>query len=329
MSSVRPLLHPRSLAIVGASPRNEDAVLTALESGIPVYGVNPGRDEVHGLRCWPSVAELPEVPETAMLVVNHERVEAALDDALAAGVRAFVVPGIGAEAGAAGREITERVAARVRGAGGSMVGPNCMGVVVPGGASAWIGRPPPTTLPGHVAMLCQSGSMADAFLSLGGRVGIRCVVSLGAEAVTGVADYLDFLADDDGTRAIGLFLETVRRPGAFAAGLARCAEAGKPVVCLKVGPIGGGGPRGALAHGSARRLGTRVLGRATTLRRDPGRRLPRADRDPRGTRPQALAEGRAHRRRLGVGRRVWAAGRPGRDGRRSPTHPSRRSSAPA
>ena len=131
-----------------------------------------------------------------------------------------------------------------------MVGPNCMGVVVPGGASTWIGRPQPTTLPGHVAMLCQSGSMADAFLSLGGRVGVRCVVSLGAEAVTGVADYLEFLAQDEGTRAIGLFLETVRQPAAFAAGLARCAEAGKPVVCLKVGRSEAAA-RAALSHTGA------------------------------------------------------------------------------
>jgi acetyltransferase len=250
MSGVRPLLFPRSLAIVGASPRNEDAVLTALRGQIPVWGVNPNRDEVLGLRCWPSVADLPEVPETAMLVVNHERVEAALDEALAAGVRAFVVPGVGAEAGAAGRDVVARLAETARAAGASMVGPNCMGVVVPGGASAWIGSPPTTTAEGHVAVLCQSGSVADAFISLGGRIGIRCVVSLGAEAVTGAADYLAFLADDPGTRAIGLFLETVRRPAEFADGLARCAAAGKPVVCLKVGRSEAAA-RAALSHTGA------------------------------------------------------------------------------
>ena len=250
MSSVRPLLFPRSLAVVGASPRNEDAVLSALGSGIPVWGVNPGREEVSGLRCWPSIAELPEVPETAFLLVNHERVVGAMEEALAVGVRAFVVPGVGAEAGADGKAVTAELARLAREAGAVMVGPNCMGVSVPGGASAWIGQPQPTTRQGHVAMLCQSGSMADAFLSLGGRVGIRCVVSLGAEAVTGVADYLDFLADDEGTRAIGLFLETVRRPAEFAAALARCAAAGKPVVCLKVGRSEAAA-RAALSHTGA------------------------------------------------------------------------------
>ena len=250
MSGVRPLLFPRSLAIVGASPRNEDAVLTALRGQVPVWGVNPNRDEVLGLRCWPSVADLPEVPDVAMLVVNHERVEAAFAEALAAGVRAFVVPGVGAEAGAAGKDVIVRLAEAAGAAGASMVGPNCMGVVVPGGVSAWIGSPPTTTAAGHVAVLCQSGSVADAFISLGGRIGLRCVVSLGAEAVTGVADYLEFLADDPGTRAVGLFLETVRRPAAFATGLARCSAAGKPVVCLKVGRSEAAA-RAALSHTGA------------------------------------------------------------------------------
>ncbi len=171
----------------------------------------------------------------ALLLVNHERVEEALDDAAAAGVRAFVVPGVGAEAGADAAPIRERLAARARELGAVMVGPNCMGVVVPGGPMSWIGRPPDTTAPGGVAVLCQSGSIADAFLSLGGRVGLRCVVSSGAESVTDVADYLDFFVDDEETIAVGLFLETVRRPSAFVAALERCALVGKTVVCLKVG----------------------------------------------------------------------------------------------
>ena len=250
MTDLRPLLHPRSLAIVGASPRNEDAVLTAQEGTIPVWGVNPGRSEVLGLPCVPSVAELPETPEAAMLLVNHERVEAALDECLARGIRAFVVPGIGAESGAAGKDVIDRVAAKARAAGALMVGPNCMGAVVPGHTSMWIGRPPETTAPGHVAVLAQSGSIADAFISLGGRIGLRYVISAGAEAATGAADYLFHFAQDEGTKAVGLFLETVREPERFMEGLAACAAAGKPVVCLKVGRSEAAA-RAALSHTGA------------------------------------------------------------------------------
>jgi acetyltransferase len=247
---VRALLFPRSLAVVGASPRNVEAVETVVRSGVPAWGVNPNREEVAGLRCLPTIADLPEVPEAAFLLVNHERVEDAFEEAAAAGVRAFVVPGVGAEAGAAARPTTERLAARARELGAALLGPNCMGTFAPGGAAAWIGSPPDTTAPGHVAVLCQSGSIADAFLSLGGRIGLRCVVSSGAEAVTDAADYLAFFAEDEGTRAVGLFLETVRRPEAFVAALAACAEAGKPVACLKVGRSEAAA-RAALTHTGA------------------------------------------------------------------------------
>ncbi len=247
---VRALLFPRSLAVVGASPRNVEAVETVVRSGVRAWGVNRNREEVAGLECFPSVAELPEIPETAFLLVNHTRVEQALEDAAAAGVRAFVVPGVGAEAGAAAKPVTARLAARARELGASLLGPNCMGAYVPGGPAAWNGLAPTTTAPGHVAVLCQSGSIADAFLSLGGRVGFRCVVSSGAEAVIDAADYLSFFAEDEGTRAVGLFLETVRRPDAFVEALARCAEARKPVVCLKVGRSESAA-RAALSHTGA------------------------------------------------------------------------------
>ena len=250
MTGVRSLLFPRSLALVGASPRNVEAVETTLRSGVRAWAVNPNRDEVAGLRCYPSVSDLPETPETAFLLVNHERVESAFEEAAAAGVRAFVVPGVGAEAGTSATPTTERLASRARELGAAVLGPNCMGTYAPIGPAAWIGRAPTTTAPGHVGVLCQSGSIADAFLSLGGRIGLRCVVSSGVEAVTDAADFLSFFAEDEGTRAVGLFLETVRRPDAFVDALARCAEAGKPVVCLKVGRSEAAA-RAALTHTGA------------------------------------------------------------------------------
>lgn len=261
---VRALLFPRSLAVVGASPRNIDAVETVVRSGVPAWGVNPNRQEVAGLRCFPTFDDLPETPETAFLLVNHERVEQAFEDAAAAGVRAFVVPGVGAEAGVQAGPTIERLAARACELGAAMVGPNCMGVVVPGGSMAWIGRAPETIAPGGVAVLCQSGSVADAFLSLGGRIGIRCIVSSGTEAVTDAADYLAFFAEDEETHAVGLFLETVRRPEAFVTALEQCALAGKTVVCLKVGRSEAAA-RAALSHTGALVGSTRAF--SAVLRR--------------------------------------------------------------
>jgi acetyltransferase len=250
MSGARALLFPRSLAVVGASPRRARTVQSILRSGIPCWGVNPNRDEVLGLACFPRIADLPETPETALLLVNHERVERAFEEAAEAGVRAFIVPGLGSEAGDNARPIVERVAARARELGAAVLGPNCMGVAAPGGATAWNGTVPESFAPGHVSIVSQSGSIGEALLGLGGRVGFRCVVSSGGEAVTDVADFLDFFAGDPETRAIGLFLETVRRPEAFAQALARTAEARKAVVCLKVGRSEAAA-RAALAHTGA------------------------------------------------------------------------------
>ena len=141
VSGVHTLLFPHSIAVVGASPRNDAAVETVVASGVRAFGVNPNYDDVAGLRCYPNVAGLPEVPACAFLMVNHERVEQAFEEAAAAGVRAFVVPGVGAEAGAASKPTTERLAARARELGATLLGPNCMGFYVPGGPAAWNGRP--------------------------------------------------------------------------------------------------------------------------------------------------------------------------------------------
>ena len=199
---VRSLLFPRSLAVVGASPRNVEAVETVVRSGVPAWGVNPNRDEVGGLACFPTFADLPETPETALLLVNHERVEQAFEDAAAAGVRAFVVPGVGAEAGSRG-SADGRATGRPRTRGRRLHGrPELHGRRRPGRADG-VDRPASRDdrSRARVAVLCQSGSIADAFLSLGGRVGFRCIVSSGTEAVTDAADYVSFFAEDDGTRA--------------------------------------------------------------------------------------------------------------------------------
>jgi acyl-CoA synthetase (NDP forming) len=244
---LRPLLFPRSVAVVGASPRHGRIVEEIVRSEIPASGVHPTRDEVLGLPCFASLGDLPEPPELAALLVGHERVEAAFDDAFSAGVRAFFLPGLGNEAGPAGPEVAGRIAERANAVDAVLLGPNCMGVASPEEASIWIGTVPETFRPGRVSVVSQSGSIAEALLGIGPRVGFRSVVSSGGEAVSDAADFLGFFAEDEATGAIGLFLETVRRPAEFAAALARCAEAAKPVICLKVGRSQAAA-RAALAH---------------------------------------------------------------------------------
>ncbi len=229
------LLFPKSIVLVGASERRPATVRNLLRGGARAWGVNPRGAGVLGLGSAAAVAQLTETPELAVLMVGHERIESAVEEALAAGVRAFVVPGLGNEAGEAGRAIAKRLGRRVSAMKAAVLGPNCMGVAVPERASPWIGGISGGFLPGHVAVVAESGSVAESFVNGGPRTGFRCVVSTGGEMVRDAADFLAWFAADEGTRAVGLFLETVRRPAALAASLRRCAEAGKPIACLSVG----------------------------------------------------------------------------------------------
>jgi acetyltransferase len=247
---IRPLLFPGSIAIVGASERNLRPIENAARGAARVALVNPTRPEVAGLPCFPSVSDLHEIPELVLALVSHARVESAVADALDAGVRSFVVPGIGAEAGADGPEVARRVVSRLEEAAAAGIGPNCMGVARPDGASTWIGTVPVTFLPGRVSAVVQSGSIGEALIACGPRIGFRTVISSGGEMSRDAADLVGFLAEDDGTQVVALFLETVRRPAAFATALARCAEAEKPVVCLKVGRSEAAA-RATLAHTGA------------------------------------------------------------------------------
>lgn len=249
-NGIEPLVFPRSLVIVGASERNPRPIEGACRGGATVYLVNPNRSEVLGLPCHPSLGDLPGAVELAFLLVSHTRIEQAVEDALDAGIRALIVPGIGAEAGAEGPPVTQRVRELADAAGAAVIGPNCMGAASPDGPSTWIGTVPDTFVGGHVAVVAQSGSIAEACIATGPRIGFRTVISSGGELNRDAADLLAFLARDEGTRAIGLFLETVRRPAAFAAALEVAAEAGKPVVCLKVGRSDAAA-RATLAHTGA------------------------------------------------------------------------------
>ncbi len=230
-----PLLDPASVVVVGASERHPAIVETACAGPAETWLINPSRDEVLGRRCYRNISELPVLPEAALVVVGHRFAEQTVKEVLAAGVKALVLPGLGAESGPEGREIGRRIAALADQAEAAVLGANCMGFVQPERISLWVGTPPSAAIAGRVSVVAQSGSIAEALLASGPRIGFRTAISCGNELNRDAADYLAAFAGDEGTHAVGLFLETVRRPDAFRAALEACARAAKPVVCLKVG----------------------------------------------------------------------------------------------
>jgi acetyltransferase len=246
---VHTLIDPSSSVIIGPSIRSAAVVRNMLASKIPVIGVHPSKDEVLGLNCVPSIASLQSTPDLAVVMVGHNRVEEAVYELMDRGTRAFFFPGLGSEAGADGPLIAARIRERAEANGSMIIGQNCMGIAKPGG-SPWIGSISDSFVAGHVGISAQSGSIAEAFTTIGPRVGFRFVSSTGSELNRDVSDFMSFMADDEQTRAIGIFIETIRRPDAFIAALEKCAVAGKPVVALKVGKSGVA-KRIALAHTGA------------------------------------------------------------------------------
>ncbi|MGI9187714.1 MAG: acetate--CoA ligase family protein [Gaiellales bacterium] len=233
-----PLLDIRRAAVVGASDRGPGYTLLQNLSahGGEVIGVHPKREEAAGHHCVPSIADVPFTPDVVSIALGPRTIVPALDEAIAAGHRVFSIPGLGAEAaGEEGDVARAAVRERLLAADAVCVGINCMGIAVPERPSPWMGTICPGFRDGGVAAIVGSGSIGEAVLALGPRVGFRSVVSIGSETSRDAADWLAFHVEDERTRAIGLFLEAVRRPAAFRAALERAADAGKPVVILKVG----------------------------------------------------------------------------------------------
>ena len=237
------LLKPRSVAVLGASERpsvGRTIVENLQRIGFTgeIYPINPRYETLLGLRCYKTVEDLPAGVDMLAFCVNHERVLDGLRPAAARGVRAAVAFDAGfAESDEAGRQRQAELVAICEKAGIAFCGPNCMGVISPHERSLVYlnALRDPAALPGHVGLISQSGSIVIGLLADCRRFGFSRVISTGNEAVITAGDFLDYLVDDDATRVIALFLESIRRPDRFVAALDRAAERGKPVIVLKVG----------------------------------------------------------------------------------------------
>jgi acyl-CoA synthetase (NDP forming) len=239
------MLEARSVAVVGASVKEgslgQQMMVELLRGGFEgaVYPVNPGYDEVSGHRCYPSIADVPEAVDLAILGIANQRIEQALRDAVAAGARSAVTfsslyeaeppePGL--------PPLAERVAMIARLAGIAMCGGNGMGFLnLEANLRATGFATPDDIRRGPVAFVSHSGS-AFAALSFNDRgIGFNVIVSSGQELVTDVADYMEHALGLASTRVIALLIETIRRPESFRAALAHAAECDIPVIALKVG----------------------------------------------------------------------------------------------
>jgi acyl-CoA synthetase (NDP forming) len=239
-----PLFQAKSVVLVGASDRNSLSSICAFNLhnfGFTgrVHAVNPRGGTAHGFPCRTSCQEIGEPVDAAFIAVPQAAVMSAMEDALAAGIRNFVILSGGfGEMGAEGAVLEAELAALVRRHGARMMGPNCLGFLnYNDGVALASMRGLLPRRPGPLSMVTASGSngnMAQLYASLYG-LGFGHVVSTGNEGDIDIAEVIDFFVDDDATRAIVVYAETIRDPVRFAAAAHKALCARKPIVILKVG----------------------------------------------------------------------------------------------
>jgi acyl-CoA synthetase (NDP forming) len=237
------LFRPRSVALVGASDKSTFSVLAyrnLVEFGFGerTYLVTRRGAETHGRPTVTSCAQIGEPVDLAYLMVPQAALLEALDDAAAAGIRNACVLSAGyAEAGEAGRAAQAELASHAAGLGMVLLGPNHLGFANFTDGVPVCSIPGLPTQSGPVALLSQSGASSSAMLDFARmvNVGLSYLVTLGNEAMITAGHVLDFLVDDPGTRAVAVFMETVRDPETFRRAARRAAAAGKAIVVLKAG----------------------------------------------------------------------------------------------
>ena len=237
-----PLLEPSSIAFVGASAREGTPghTMMDLNRGGPLegrlYPVNPRYSRIDGVDCYPSLSELPEVPDLVVLGLADQRLEGALTEAAAAGARAAVIFGGANLEEPHQTRLVRRLSAIAAEAGIPICGGNGMGFYnLDAGLRITFSRPPSATRAGGVALISHSGSSWSSLTHNDGRLEFNLSVSSGQELNVGVEDYMRYALSMPTTRAIGLVLETVRRPADFVAALSEANAHGVPVMALKVG----------------------------------------------------------------------------------------------
>ena len=257
------LFRPQSVAVVGASDDQDKyghkVFRNIIDGGFQgrLYPVNPNATTVLGRPSCPSLKAIPERLDLAFIVIPARLVVDAVREAVEADVRGLVIITAGfGETGDEGRQAESGIRAMCAGAGIPTVGPNCMGICsFPVGLAGTM--EPLKSEPGAVSFISQSGTYGITTLNYGVRtgVGFNVFVSSGNEAVTRFSDYLEYLGEDDGTRVVMGYIESLRDGEKFMR-VAQEVTTKKPVVVMKFGrtekgSLAASSHTGALAGSSA------------------------------------------------------------------------------
>lgn len=260
MNAISRLMEPRSVVVIGASADSKKTagrpVAYLRKHGFTgdIYPVNPRVDRIDDLPCYADIASLPSVPDVGIVLLGAERAHLAVRELAQLGTAAAIVLASGyTEVGAEGA----RRQAQLLEAAGSMriLGPNTIGLVnltdniVLSASGALEMEHFPV---GSIGVVSQSGGILGALLSRAAPrgIGLSKLISTSNEVDLDLADFVDHLADDDATKVIALYVESVRNPEKFRVAALKAARAGKPVVAFKIGRSEAGA-KAAVSHTGA------------------------------------------------------------------------------
>jgi acetate---CoA ligase (ADP-forming) len=246
MASIHKILNPRSIAIVGATPRmlyggRFLAAALKAKDRVRVYGVNPRYDEIMGAKSYPSVTDLPEAPDVVAIVVPWDQVLEVLQESHRKGAgSAIVISAAFAERGTGDRrDLQAELGAFASTSGMRISGPNCLGLAnVKDDIWATASSRGAEGLTGPIGLVCQSGATAfGPFLvrAVENGIGFSYIISTGNEADLDFTDFARYLLDDPDTRVIAGFVEGFKDADKFPEVAKIAAERGKPIVLIKIG----------------------------------------------------------------------------------------------
>lgn len=247
---------PGGVAIIGAS-KDETKLGFGIVKNLRgcgysggIYPVNPKASEILGLRCYPSILDVPDPVDLAVIIVPVALTPAIIRDCCQRGLRgAIVVSGGYRETGPEGARVEEAITTIARGCGMRLMGPNCIGVIdtVTPLDTSFVAMPER----GTIGFLSQSGAICGGLINWtrGRRIGFSRFASLGNQADVNETDLLEFLGNDSQTNVIAAYLEGVGDGQRFMATAAAVSRR-KPIVILKVGATDDGS-RAASSHTGA------------------------------------------------------------------------------
>jgi len=231
---------PRSIAVIGASSEPKKMGYAVMHNLLhfpgQLYPVNNKRPEVQGLKAYPSILDIPNPVDMAVITVPAKHVPGVIEECGQKGVNMAVIITAGfKEMGEGGKALEDRVLEIAKGYGTRIIGPNCLGLIIPprGIDTTYVHQSPK---PGNIAFISQSGAIINTVVdwSITQDIGFSAVVSVGNQADLNFIDYLRFVERDPKTKGIILYVEELQDGKTFMKVVSEVSKT-KPVVAIKSG----------------------------------------------------------------------------------------------